>query len=250
MNTFDESYLEAELALDAITPYTQHYDPANPSTTLEQVLDTIVIGDAVPILTALPDTCVDFVLTDPPYIVRYASRDGRTVANDDTTDWLLPVYTELFRVLKPDSLCVSFYGWHRIDLFLAAWKTAGFSPVGHIVWAKKYASKAGFVNYTHESAFVLAKGKPPKPANPIDDVLPWKYSGNKLHPTQKPVMALSPLIRSFTEPGDIVLDPFCGSGSTAVAAQLYDRHFVGIELEAAYGSIAAQRLEAVRTIRP
>jgi site-specific DNA-methyltransferase (adenine-specific) len=78
----------------------------------------------------------------------------------------------MYRVLKNDSLMVSFYAWNRADLFLNAWKTAGFRVVGHIVFAKSYASKSTFVGYTHESAYLLAKGRPQTPDRPIPDVIP------------------------------------------------------------------------------
>jgi DNA modification methylase len=70
-----------------------------------------------------------------------------------------------------------------------------------------------------------------------------RYSGNRSHPTQKPVSALMPLIESFSAPGDVVLDPFCGSGSTLAAARLLGRRFIGIELDSTYHALAAQRLE-------
>lgn len=71
-----------------------------------------------------------------------------------------------------------------------------------------------FLRYEHEQAYLLAKGNPARPEHPIPDVLDFPYTGNKLHPTQKPVEALRPLIEAFTKPGDLVLDPFCGSGSS------------------------------------
>jgi adenine-specific DNA-methyltransferase len=73
-------------------------------------------------------------------------------------------------------------------------------------------------------------------------VLEWKYSGNRLHPTQKPLCVLTPLIQSFSRPGDVVLDPFCGSGSTLLAAKLQGRNFIGIELDPRYFEIARNRL--------
>lgn len=66
----------------------------------------------------------------------------------------------------------------------------------------------------------MAKEDPALPQNPISDVIDMPYSGNKLHPTQKPVTALKPLIEALTQPEDIVLDPFCGSGSTLIAAKI------------------------------
>jgi DNA modification methylase len=70
------------------------------------------------------------------------------------------------------------------------------------------------------------------------------YTGNQIHPTQKPVAALVPLIASFSFEGDVVLDPFCGSGSTLIAAQNLRRHFIGFELDAIYHAFAAYRLRA------
>ena len=68
------------------------------------------------------------------------------------------------------------------------------------------------------------------------------YSGNKLHPTQKPVTALKPLIEAFTQPGDIVLDPFCGSGPSLLAAKILNRRYLGIELDPQYHAAANKRL--------
>jgi adenine-specific DNA-methyltransferase len=89
---------------------------------------------------------------------------------------------------------------------------------------------------------LLAKGNPSQPAQRIPDVLEWKYSGNKLHPTQKPLCVLTPLIQTFSRPSDIVLDPFCGSGSTLVAARELGRRYIGIELSKTYFELAEQRL--------
>lgn len=74
----------------------------------------------------MPAASVEFVLTDPPYIVRYRDRQGRTVANDNNADWLAPAFAHMDRVLKQGSFCVSFYGWIKADLFIQAWHAAGF----------------------------------------------------------------------------------------------------------------------------
>lgn len=133
-------------------------------------------------------------------------------------------------MLKKHSLMVSVYGWNRVDRFMAEWKAAGFSVVGHLVFTKNYASKTGYVGYRHECAYVLARGRPRVPLKPLSDVLGWKYSGNRHHPTEKPVSSLQPLIESFTHPGAIVLDPFAGPGYTCVAAAQAGRRYIGIEL--------------------
>jgi len=95
----------------------------------------------------------------------------------------------------------------------------------------------------HEQAYLLAKGNPPYPKDPPADVLEWAFTGNRLHPTQKPVSGLVPLIRAFTKPGAVVLDPFAGSGSTGVAARHCNRRFILIEQDATHHRTATERLK-------
>lgn len=204
----------------------------------------IVQGDCIEIMGGIPAGSVDFILTDPPYLVRYKDRTGRSLPNDGNTDWLEPAAAQMFRVLKDNSLCVSFYGWTQTDRFMSAWRAAGFRIAGHIVFRKCYASKSRFVSYTHESAYLLAKGRPALPDNPPADVIDWVYSGNRLHPTQKPIAILKPLIEAFCPQGGLVLDPFCGSGSTLVAARAVGRCYAGIELDSGYFHAASDRLAA------
>jgi DNA modification methylase len=113
------------------------------------------------------------------------------------------------------------------------------------VFHKPYSSRSRFFRYQHEMAFLLAKGRPPLPKQPLGDVMEMPYSGNKLHPTQKPVAALAPLIRSFTLPGETVLDSFAGSGSTCAAALLSGRKYIGIEMDDAYFQPARDRLARI-----
>jgi adenine-specific DNA-methyltransferase len=205
---------------------------------IDKFVNRILFGDCVQVMGQMPSESVDLVCTDPPYVCRYQSRDGRTVTNDDRDAWLKPAFTQMYRVLKPDRFVVSFYGWNRVDRFFAAWKAAGFRPVGHLVFAKRYASTERFVAYSHESAYLLAKGNPAKPHLILRDVLEWEYTGNQRHPTQKPLTAMLPLIQAFSNPGAIVLDPFVGSGTTAVAAKHLGRRYIGIDIEPVYAAQA------------
>jgi len=206
------------------------------------LLNRITNGDCLNLLRELPSASIDFVLTDPPYLVNYKSRDGRTIANDNDDAWLKPAFRQLFRVLRHNSFCISFYGWNKADKFIAAWREAGFRVVGHLAFIKRYTSSERFLRYQHENAYLLAKGNPQKPARTIPDVLEWKYSGNNLHPTQKPLCILTPLIESFSNPDDVVLDPFSGSGSVALAAKLSGRQYIGMELDKDYCELAQGRL--------
>jgi site-specific DNA-methyltransferase (adenine-specific) len=118
-------------------------------------------GDCTQVLPTFPSESVDLVVTDPPYGVRYRDRAGRSVANDGNLGNSLGAFTELYRILKPNTFCISFYGWNSVAAFLNAWNHAGFSAVGHIVWHEGYASRRGFLNARHEQAYVLVKGHPP-----------------------------------------------------------------------------------------
>ena len=208
-------------------------------------LNTVMHGDCVSIMRGMQPASVDFIITDPPYITRYADRTGRRVANDDNTQWLKPAFAQMHRLLKSAAFCISFYGWNKADLFIDAWRRAGFRIGGHLVFRKKYPSSTRFLRYQHEQAYLLVKGEPQAPAQPIPDVIDFPYTGNTLHPTQKPVSALTPLIEAFCPQGGIVLDPFAGSGSSLVAARQIGRPFIGIELDAQHHRTATARLEAM-----
>jgi DNA modification methylase len=216
------------------------------ATVQNQFINTIMQGDCINVMRKMSANSVDFILTDPPYLVNYRDREGRTIQNDAKADWLKPAMREAYRVLKLNRVAVMFYGWTKVDAFFEAWKAAGFQPVGHIVFRKAYSSKSRFLSYQHEQAFLLAKGRPPLPKQPLGDVMDMPYSGNRLHPTQKPVVVLAPLVRSFTLPGEFVLDPFAGSGSSCAAALLAGRRYLGVELDAEYFHQASARLERVK----
>ncbi len=205
-------------------------------------VSTIVQGDCIQVMRTIAANSVDFILTDPPYAVNYHDRSGRTIMNDADLSWLVPAFTEAHRILRTGRFLISFYSWTKADKFLAAWHSVGLQVVGHLVFRKSYSSKSRFLAYHHEQAYLLAKGRPQLPSAPISDVQDMRYSGNRMHPTQKPVSTLLPLIRAFTNRSELVLDPFCGSGSTGVAALLSQRRFLGIELDPTYHRIAQQRL--------
>jgi DNA modification methylase len=210
--------------------------------------DGVIHGDCIEHMKSFPHKSVDFILTDPPYITRHRSRDNQTVRNDDNTAWLAPSFAEMYRVLKPDACAVSFYGWNKVDLFFQAWKQAGFRIGGHIIFRKRYASNARYLEYRHEAAYLLIKGTPALPAAPLPDVMDWTYTGNRLHPTQKSIAILKPIIEAFSKRGDLILDPFAGSGSTCVAAQQIGRAYIGIELDPTHHRTACSRVSRERRV--
>jgi site-specific DNA-methyltransferase (adenine-specific) len=103
--------------------------------------------------------------------VNYRDRTGRTIQIDADDTWLKPAIGQAYRVLKQDRVAILFYGWTKIDVFFEAWRSAGFQPVGHIVFRKSYASKSRSLRNQHEQAFPLARSRPLLPKQPVGDVI-------------------------------------------------------------------------------
>jgi adenine-specific DNA-methyltransferase len=198
-------------------------------------------ADCLDTMARMPAQSVDFVLTDPPYSVSYKDRLGRSIANDDSQDWITPAIVNLERVMKPNTLAVMFYGWPQVEAIGKAAQRAGLRAVGSFCLSKRYSSGAFYTSRHHESAILFAKGKPPRPANPPRSVLPFPYTGNGYHPTQKPVEPLREMVRAYCPVGGVVFDPFAGSGSSLVAALLETRLALGCELNPEYAETAQKR---------
>ena len=207
-------------------------------------LNKVINGDCINVMQSLPARTIDLIVTDPPYLVNYKDRTGRSIIGDNDGSWVIPAFTEMYRVLKIDSICIAFCGWNSFSTFIDAGKQAGFRTIGQIVWAKNYASSTKYLAHHHEQAIVLAKGNPIKPVAPLKSIQPWKYSGNRLHPTQKHPSVIEPLVRTFSKPNDIILDPFCGSGTTLEVARDLNRKYIGIDKDPEFANTANRRLES------
>lgn len=202
-------------------------------------------GNSLDVLPTLPSSSVDFILTDPPYLVDYRGRwDGErsAIAGDDDASWVLPAYGEMHRILKDDAFLVTFYGWPHGDVFVGTFKALGFRIVSHLAFVKNVWGLGRFTRGQHETAFLLAKGRPAIPGTAMSDVIEWTRDRDAIHPNQKPVQCLRPLIECFSPEGGVVLDPFLGSGSTLRAAKDTGRRGVGIEIEGRWCRYAAERL--------
>src|SRR5690242_15875547 len=96
---------------------------------IQEFTNRIILGDCIEVMKEMPTESVDFIATDPPYLVHCVSRDGRSIANDDTSEWLTPAFTHMYRVLKSNHFLLCFYSWNKVDHFFTAWRAAGFRPV-------------------------------------------------------------------------------------------------------------------------
>jgi len=247
-------------------------------------LDQILIGDSIKMLASLPSHSVDAVFADPPYNLQLGGEllrpdHSQVDAVDDawdkfadfatydkfTHDWL----KEAKRVLKPDGCLWVIGSYHNIFRVGAILQDLGYWILNDIVWVKanpmpNFRGKR-FTN-AHETLIWASPSKDAKVCfnyeamkNMNDDKQmrsDWNMpicsgherlrdaSGDKVHPTQKPEPLLYRVIASSTKPGDVILDPFFGSGTTGAVAKKLGRHFIGIERDKTYAKHAERRIAA------
>jgi site-specific DNA-methyltransferase (adenine-specific) len=216
-------------------------------------------------LKEIPDGSVDLILTDPPYFLSMghagsatnAQKSEALTSNRTFNDLAIctPFYKALFseykRVLKPDGSFYFFTDWKGYAYYFPLINAA--LPVRNlIVWDKK-AGPGSFYSFSHELIiFGTFKGKTKSGVGsniwrmPAFSSGAKSTNGEKQHPTQKTWEIMAKAIEDSTEPGQIVLDTFMGSGTTAVACIKTGRAYIGFELDEGYYQIAQQRIaEAV-----
>ena len=216
-------------------------------TVIKDLENTIIHGDSLSVLRGLPDGCIDAVITDPPYGIGYVSRNGKQIKNDKSPFiWFL---YDAYRVLKPNGgALVCFTHWDVQQAFIDAMQIAGFRVKSELVWNKVHHgmgnTRAQFAP-VHENILFAVKGAFAFPGTRPRDLLTCEKldSAHRIHPTEKPVGLLEDIITSVTRPGDLILDPFAGSGSTLAAAKQTGRRYIGVELDAGCFETARQRLE-------
>jgi site-specific DNA-methyltransferase (adenine-specific) len=224
---------------------------------------TIYHADCLEVLDVGLLGAVDLVLTDPPYSLSvgqdHANLPGRGTRRlnffDGDRDWESMTEYVVARVLAAAALCSATYVWcgHRqfgplVERFEAeGWATR------FLVWRKACPVPAppgvGWDSAAELCVYAFREGRkwvPPtgtKCPNVIDaDSYRHGQPGKVAHPTQKPLVTATIPLRFSTQPGDTVLDPFMGSGTTLRAAKDLDRRAIGIEVEERYCEIAAKRL--------
>ena len=250
---------------------------------IELSVDRIIRDDCIAAMAALPDGCVDMVFADPPYNLQlggdlYRPEGGRVDAVDNDWDkftdfaaydaftaaWL----AEARRILKPDGTLWVIGSYHNIFRVGARLQDQGYWILNDIVWRKSNPMpnfKGTRFTNAHETLIWAAKSdasrytfnyRAMKSLNDelqmrSDWVIPicggperLKRDGVKAHPTQKPEALLYRVLLAATKKGDIVLDPFFGTGTTGAVARRLGRHWIGIERDATYCEVAEQRIAA------
>ena len=250
-------------------------------------LDTILQGDCIAHMESLPAKSVDLVFADPPYNLQLGGEllrpnNSRVDGVDDDWDqfdsfrdyddftraWLAAAR----RVLKDDGALWVIGSYHNIFRVGATLQDLGFWMLNDIVWRKSNPMPnfrgTRFTN-AHETLIWCAKSAESRytfnyeAMKALNDDLQmrsdWtialctgserlKNGGTKVHPTQKPEMLLYRVLMATTKPGDVVLDPFFGTGTTGAVAKKLKRHFIGCERDADYIKAANERIAKIRPI--
>jgi len=210
-------------------------------------INKIICGDCLKVMKDWPDNCVDLVLTDPPY-----GLDWKYDLYKDTLENLKLLLDKSVPRIKDISLRAIMFSYIKnlwiyppADWILSySWDTtAGYGRCGICQWTP-----------------ILFYGEDVKGFGSINGILKSDsihYSGgaevgflrsckDKNHPCPKPLNIIRWCIRRFSNPNDIILDPFCGSGTTCVAAKMLGRRYIGIDISEKYCEITRKRLRGVR----
>jgi modification methylase len=249
-------------------------------------LNTILDGDCIEAMNSLPEASVDLIFADPPYNLQLRGdlhRPDNSKVDAVDNDWdhfdSFAVYDKFTkewlkaarRLLKPNGAIWVIGSYHNIFRVGAALQDAGFWILNDVVWRKSnpmpnfrgkrltnahetmiWAGKDENSKYTfnYEALKALNEGIQMR----SDWVLPIcngherlkNAEGDKAHPTQKPESLLHRVLVGSTNPGDVVLDPFFGTGTTGAVAKMLGRDFIGIEREEEYRKVAHKRIASVR----
>ena len=252
------------------------------------LVDQVLIGDCLQQLKKIPSNSIDLVFADPPYNLQLGGDlkrpdESKVDAVDDDWDKFESLATydaftkawlsECRRVLKPNGALWVIGSYHNIFRVGTTLQDLGFWILNDVIWHKTNPMPnfrgRRFTN-AHETLIWASKSQESKycfnyEAMKVfnDDVQmrsDWTLAlctggerlkngdGNKLHPTQKPEALLQRVLLSSTNPGDVVLDPFFGTGTTGAVARALGRHFIGIEREQAYAAAALDRIDNVEPL--
>lgn len=250
--------------------------------------DKVIEGDCIAEMKKLADASVDLVFADPPYNMQLGgslTRPDQSHVDGVDDEWdkfedfaAYDAFTrawlaEARRVLKPNGAIWTIGSYHNIFRLGAALQDLGFWILNDIVWRKTNPMpnfKGTRFTNAHETLIWAARSKDTKytfhydALKMLNDELQMRSDwtlplctgaerlknrdGRKLHSTQKPEALLHRVVLATTRPGEVILDPFFGTGTTGAAAKRLGRHYIGIEREPAYAEAARARLKTVTPV--
>ncbi|MDP2649556.1 MAG: site-specific DNA-methyltransferase [bacterium] len=236
---------------------------------LDNFLNKIICGDAVEIMKQIPDGSIDLVITSPPYNLKNSTgngmKDGRggkwanaalqkgythhddCMPHDKYVKWQRECLTEMMRII-PDTGAIFYNHKWRVQNGLLQDRqdiVKDFPVRQIIIWKRKGGLNfnAGYFLPTYEVIYIIAKQKfklSPK-ANAYGDVWEFTQEMNNEHPAAFPVKLINRIVSSTN--AKIILDPFMGSGTTAISAIAYNRNYIGIDISPEYCKMAEERIK-------
>ena len=261
---------------------TKHMDVAVPELPLNQIL----AGDSIEMMNSLPEESVDLIFADPPYNLQlkgdlHRPDNSKVDAVDDHWDQFdsfrrYDEFTQAWlaaarRILKPNGAIWVIGSYHNVFRMGAELQNQGYWILNDVIWRKSNPMpnfRGKRLTNAHETLIWASKSESSRPTFNYealkalnegvqmrsDWVLPIctgherlkDANGDKAHPTQKPEALLHRVLVGTTNPGDVVLDPFFGTGTTGAVAKMLGREFIGIEREEAYRLAAEKRLARIR----
>lgn len=236
------------------------------------MINQIYNQDCIEFMKTLPNEFIDLTVTDPPYLINYSSfrTNSKVIKNDDNNLWVKPFFEELARVVKSGSHLYCFCDFEMSADFLIEirkyWKVRNLLCIPRTIKGnggeRIFQQQFEFVIFaTRNKGRKFNQTQILKPSEGylkdkryqakewlyrLPDHWYWtkasEFNHDRLHPNQKNVSCLKDMISLSSNISEIVFDPFCGSGSTLVAAKELDRNFIGCELDEKYFEIAKKRL--------
>lgn len=205
------------------------------------------------LMARYPDGYFDLILTDPPFGMEFNSGHRKVkhdkIKDDDNLLWLPEFLKETKRISKPDAHHYYFCSNHFVDVFVSEIKKAGLPYKNILVWEKNNTGMGDlFGDYAPQYEFIIFCSNGTKKLNGRRDsnIIKAKKQSNDLHPTQKPEYLMRYLLNKSSNQNDIVLDPFMGSGTTAVSCQIENRKFVGCDIEKKYYDVCMKRIQVLQ----
>jgi site-specific DNA-methyltransferase (adenine-specific) len=211
-------------------------------------LNTPICSDWREAIKQVPDKSIDLLLTDPPYGMQFQSNHRKVrhkrIQGDDSLEWLGGWAKEMHRVMKQEAHLYIFCSWHNVDAFKRE-IGAYFEIKNILIWEKNNTGMGDLEgDYAPKYEMILFCSNGSKKLNGGRDanILKAKRTGNENHPTEKPTNLLAYLIEKSSNVGDVVLDTFAGSFSTAQACIETGRNYLCFEIEEEYCRIAKNLL--------
>ena len=217
-------------------------------------VDMIYNEDCLTGLQRLPDGCIDALVTDPPFAFAGGISNGRSsqVDNQFFCYWWASVCRQLERVLKPDAEGFIWCDWRTAPLIAEGFRpkeqTYNFFRIPQIIY--HYREMPGMGRPFRSSVDLIAylrgpKSKAHRIQNDTQNWISkyWYYGKHKYHPAEKDVGIAEQLVKWCSDENSIVLDPFLGSGTTAVAAIKTNRHYIGFEIDKIFFENAKKRIQ-------